>query len=210
MKKSLYLVFMLILTIPLYGCSEEKVKGNVQDAKNSESEMEGETEPVTFKVEGKEIILKMSTILSDQVEILLPESFDVMDEEQAKLKYPGERRPTLIYTNENATVNIAFNHTENKASNEQMEDVLKGMVDTFKNMYPSAEWLNKEVYEIHGKNVASMELITPAMDTEIYNLMFMMELDGKLLLGTVNSTKEQMEDWQPIAKEMMKSINIAD
>ncbi|WP_221568768.1 hypothetical protein [Alkalihalobacillus sp. TS-13] len=191
--------------------SEEKGKGNDQDDPNPESsEMKEETDSVTFQVEGEEINLKRSTILSDQVEILLPESFDVMDEEQAKLKYPGERRPTLIYTNENATVNIAFNHTENKASNKQMEEVLKGMVETFENMYPSAEWLNKEVYEIHGKNVASMELITPAMDTEIYNFMFMMELDGKLLLATVNSTKEQMEDWQPIAKEMMKSINMVD
>lgn len=50
-----------------------------------------------------------------------------------------------------------------------------------------------------------MELLSLAADTEIYNLIWFTDLDGKLLLSTFNCTKEQMDDWKPIAKTIMES-----
>ncbi|MFY7729462.1 MAG: hypothetical protein ACOVRN_08100 [Flavobacterium sp.] len=53
-----------------------------------------------------------------------------------------------------------------------------------------------------------IELVTPALDTDIYNLMFFTDLNGKLLICTFNCTKKDMEEWTPVAKEIMNSLEV--
>jgi len=154
------------------------------------------------------IELETKSLLDDQVELKIPVGFEIMSEEMMKLKYPSERRPTLIYTNESGGINVALNLTENAASQELIPAYKDNLVKTFKNIYPSAEWKDNGVKEINGKKVGYLELVTPAIDTEIYNLMFFTDLDGKLLLCTFNCTKESIDEWTPTAKEIMNSLNI--
>ena len=84
----------------------------------------------------------------------------------------------------------------------------KDFVNTFEIRYPSAEWKDSGIKTINGKEVGYLELVTPAIDTEIYNLMFFTDLDGKLLLCTFNCTKKSIDEWTPTAKEIMNSLKI--
>jgi hypothetical protein len=160
-------------------------------------------EPTSKKVE-----LEKRSIISDKVEILLPKDFTVMSEEMAKLKYPKERRPTLIFTDDEASVNVAFNYTVSKITDKEIGEFKALTKKNMENIYPSATWIKDDVVPINNKNVGILELTTPAIDTNIYNLMFFMELDGRILLASVNCTEEQMPEWQPIAHEIMESIKI--
>ncbi|MBK8495133.1 MAG: hypothetical protein IPL50_08915 [Chitinophagaceae bacterium] len=65
--------------------------------------------------------LEKKEILEGKVEILLPKHFGIMPEEMLLLKYPSANRPTLVYSDENGTVNIAFNLTASRASQQQLE-----------------------------------------------------------------------------------------
>ncbi len=152
--------------------------------------------------------LETKSLLNDKVELKIPKDFDIMSEELMKLKYPSERRPTLVYSNESGGINVALNLTQNQASQQLIPAYQDNFVQTFKNLYPSAEWKDSGVKMINGKKVGFIELVTPAMDTEIYNLMFFTDLDGKLLLCTFNCTKESIDEWTPIAKEIMNSMKI--
>jgi len=152
--------------------------------------------------------LETKSLLNDKVELKIPKDFDIMSEELMKLKYPSERRPTLVYSNESGGINVALNLTQNQASQQLIPAYQDNFVQTFKNLYPSAEWKDSGVKMINGKKVGFLELVTPAMDTEIYNLMFFTDLDGKLLLCTFNCTKESIDEWTPIAKEIMNSMKI--
>jgi hypothetical protein len=131
-----------------------------------------------------------------------------MSEEMAKLKYPSERRPTLIYTNDEASVNVAFNQTITRITDNKINDFKQAVSKSFENLYPSAKWIKNNVIKINNKNVGVLELITPALDGKVYNLTFFMEIDGKVLLSSFNCTEKQMEEWQPIAHEIMQSIKI--
>jgi hypothetical protein len=131
-----------------------------------------------------------------------------MDEETIKIKYPGERRPTLVYTNESGAINVALNHTKHKASQDLIDTYKDTFVSTFKSSFPSADWKGSGVTEINGRKVGYLELITPAVDTDIYNLLFFTDLDGKLLLCTFNCTKKNLKEWKPAAKEIMQSLKI--
>lgn len=154
------------------------------------------------------IELEKRTILNNKVDILLPKEFEIMSEEMMKLKYPSERRPTLVYTDKTGSVNIAFNHTTNKATQSQIDAYKDTFVSTFKNLYPSAEWLGTGTKEINGRKVGYMELITPAIDTKIYNLIFFTDFDGRLLLSTFNCVVEKQKGWHPSAQQIMNSLMI--
>lgn len=154
------------------------------------------------------IELETRSLLNDKVELKVPKGFKIMSEEMMKTKYPSESRPTLIYTDETGGINVALNLTQSQASQEMIPSYQEYMVQTFKNLYPSAEWKGSGMKTINGKKVGYLELVTPAMDTEIYNLMFLTDVDGKLLLVTFNCTKKSINEWTPVAKEIMNSLKV--
>ncbi|WP_055149425.1 hypothetical protein [Jiulongibacter sediminis] len=154
------------------------------------------------------IDLETKLLLNDKVELKVPKDFDIMSEELMQLKYPSERRPTLVYSNESGGINVALNLTQSPASQQLIPVYKDNFVRTFKNLYPSAEWKDSGVKTIDGRKVGYLELITPAIDTEIYNLMFFTDLDGQLLLCTFNCTRKSIEEWTPTAKEIMNSLKI--
>lgn len=152
--------------------------------------------------------LEKQSILDGKVEILLPTNFDIMSEEMARVKYPSDRRPTLIYTEETGSINIAFNHIASAASQQQIEAYKNNFVATFGKLYPSAEWKGSGVKEINGRKVGYLEFITPAIDTKVYNLIFFTDLEAKLLMCTFNCVVEKQEEWVMPAKKIMDSITI--
>lgn len=152
--------------------------------------------------------LEIKSLLNDKVELKIPKEFNKMSEELMNIKYPSERRPTLVYSNESGGINVALNLTQNQASQEMIAAYKDNLVKSFKNVYPSAEWKDSGVKTINGKKVGYLELVTPAIDTEIYNLMFFTDLDGKLLLCTFNCTKKSIDEWTSTAKEIMNSLKI--
>ena len=154
------------------------------------------------------IELELKSLLSDKVELKIPKKFNIMPEELMKLKYPSERRPTLVYSNESGVINVALNLTQSKASQDLIEPYVENFVNTFKKMYPSAEWKGSGVKEINGQKVGYLKLITPAIDTKIYNVMFFTDMEGKLLLSTFNCTENSITEWEQTADEIMNSLKI--
>ncbi len=154
------------------------------------------------------IDLEIKSLLNDKVELKIPKRFDIMSEKMAKMKYPSERRPTIVYTNESGGINVGLNLTKSKASQENISSFKDMMLKTFKNAYPSAEWIDNGVKEINGRKVGYLEMVTPAIDTKIYNLIFFTDVDGQLLLCTFNCTEKNIKEWKPVAKEIMTSIKI--
>ncbi|OEF99135.1 hypothetical protein BHF71_10045 [Vulcanibacillus modesticaldus] len=181
-------------------------KTNDYDGKESESGIKMGSETNSFNIQ--DIKLERKEVLSNKVSILIPDSFKKMSEELMKIKYPKENRPTLVYTNEDATVNIAFKVTENEIRPEQIQGFKEIIKNNLQEVYSTDGLVKDGVYEINGKTIGMIEYKTPADDTEIYNYIFFTDLDNKLLLSTINFTTEKKEVWQPIAEEIMNSLEI--
>ncbi len=154
------------------------------------------------------ITLVPKLLLDNKVELKIPADFGIMNDEMMKLKYPSERRPTLVYSNTSGGINVAVNLTKSKANQDLITTYMDSFVRTFKNIYPTAEWKDSGVTVINGRKVGYQELITPALDTKIYNLMFFTDLDGQLLLCTFNCVEKNIKEWEPYAKEIMQSLTI--
>jgi hypothetical protein len=151
--------------------------------------------------------LAMKTVLGGKVGILIPETFAVMKEDMLKLKYPSGNRPSLVYTNDDGTINIAFSQTPEKASQKDIPELTNTSMKMYKSLYKSATWYSNGVATINGKKVGYLEFLTPAIDTKIYNMIFFTDCGGRLLLCTFNCTERQMKNWTPVGKKIMKSLS---
>jgi len=148
------------------------------------------------------------SLLEDKIRIRLPKSFTVMSPEIAAIKFPSERRPGLIYSNSTASISISFNHTNNNVLEDQINEAKNSMLQVLKKLQPSAVWLEDGVKTIAGKNIGYFDFLTKAIDTDIYNFMFLVELDGRLLMCNFNCTVNEMEDWKFVARGIMESLRI--
>lgn len=155
-----------------------------------------------------DIPLEIKTVLDGKISLKIPAGFEIMDEDFLKIKYPTGNRPAVAYTNETGGINVAFNHTQNPASQEQLPQYQEQFVKTFKAIYKGAEWHGSGIREVNGRKVGHVELITQAADSKIYNLIFFTDVEGKLLICTFNCMEKHLGDWSSVGHEIMRSLKV--
>ncbi|MES0488542.1 MAG: hypothetical protein ABUK01_01020 [Leptospirales bacterium] len=152
----------------------------------------------------------ITKIFNYKVSILIPKNMKRMTKKMMEIKYPAQNRPTLVFTNESGSINVAFNHTTTKLQQKDIESLTEYMEQTFLQAYSDAKILDKGVKVIHDRKVGFIEVITPASDTEIYNLIFFTNFKGTMLLSTFNCTVAEAKDWQRTAYKIRESLKIND
>jgi hypothetical protein len=150
--------------------------------------------------------LETRLFLGGMVEMLVPTAFRPMPEDILKLKYPMERRPTLVLANHAGSVSLALNHTRDPLPSKKLTEAHSAFDRMFRNMYPSAHWFRSELTSLNGRQFILLELRTPGLDTEIRNLMLATSVDERLLLITVNMTKDLEAEWLDVANRMIRSV----
>lgn len=152
--------------------------------------------------------LESITALNGRISLLAPKAFGPMPQHTLELKYPSSRRPSEVLSDETGGISLAFNLTHNRVQANQLAQAHSSISGMFRNLYPSATWIRSEMIEQNGASFFVMELTTPALDTEIHNILYGTSVDDRLLLATFNTTLEQAEQWLPLGQKMMASLRI--
>ena len=139
----------------------------------------------------------------DGFKIKIPSEFKIMSDEIVNVKYPNGNAPSLVYTNDKTTINVALVMNDVAMKNSQIEEYVKTMESTYKN-YSKDVKLN--FWERNNHKIGEMEFTTEGSDTEIYNHIIAFSVNDKLRLVNFNCTKEQMSEWQEVSKFIMDSI----
>jgi hypothetical protein len=203
--------FVLAILLIEFKCSTEK-KSNVEnkesgsiDSVQKELVVHGDKE----KNASNDSFLTRKPVLRNKVELFLPTSFNLMDAESVSLKYPSKQSGDFeVYTNADGNINIAFEHLPDKAT---MNDLPK-LRELFEQQFnhPSIDFRKSEIKKINGRDFIVIEMVTPAADTEVYNLMFVTSSGGRLLMGTFNCTVDKLKEWQPLAERILGSVKVRD
>jgi hypothetical protein len=156
------------------------------------------------------VTLAERSLLGDRLTLLVPESFTRMGDEMLRRKYPSERRPTLVLTNREGSVNVAVNHTQDALQPSQIAEAHASLEQTFRRVYPSARWERSEVVSLGGRDFFVLDLRTPSMDTEVRNIMAGTSLDGRLLLIAFNCTREMETEWGAVGQRIVESARLAE
>jgi len=154
------------------------------------------------------IWLEPQTVLGGEIALLIPHGFDVMSDEMLRSKYPSEPRPTLVYSNDTGSVNIAINHTNDRMPPDRIAAFHTYIDTVFRRTYPSATWYRSEVTAINDRTWFVLDLRTPAIDTEVRNIMAATSLEDRLLLVSFNVTRELERDWLAPGHKIVHSLRV--
>ena len=218
-------ISVMFAALVLTGCgSDEAVKGEKEEniagqeinqkqstLKENEQETQQDLQKIdlnqsSVNIDGEDIPVIDQSILEGKITLRMPKLFSIMSPELASIKYPSEQRPTVIYTDESTTINLAFSLTTSALSDTGVAEFQEAMIDALEQAQPSAEWLDTDVIEINDKKIGLLEVITPAADGDIFNFMFFASVDGQALIGTFNCFKEDLETWRPVAMAMIETL----
>ena len=139
----------------------------------------------------------------DGFKIKIPSEFKIMSDEIVNIKYPNGNAPSLVYTNDKTTINVALVMNDVAMKNSQIEEYVKTMESTYKNY---SKDIKLKFWERNNHKIGEMEFTTQSSDTEIYNHIIVFSVDSKLRLVNFNCTKEEMSEWQEVSKFIVDSI----
>ncbi|GEM_PF-1356610 len=150
-------------------------------------------------------------LLGGRLLAFLPRAFRLLTPEEARLKFPSEHRPSIIYADDEGAITIAFSLSDYTLTEEGVPDFTEEMVKLLRSMQPIRRWIGHRVTErADGQAMGCCEFISPALDEPLYNYMAFVVLDGQALMCSFNCTERAMALWQPLAHRMMHSLALAD
>jgi len=158
---------------------------------------------------GQVLEFREREIIKNLLWMWLPDGFGPLSGELAKLKYPNENRPDVIYTNPATTINVTFSHKTDRLEEGQEEEIRDYMAEIVQRLHPSSSIIEKMTTEADGCRLAWFDFVTPAIDTDIYNIMFFTSLHGRLLMGGCNCLDEDKEDWKELFVQMIGTVRFA-
>lgn len=140
------------------------------------------------------------------VELNLPAAMRFMTQQEIRGKY--SQVPQAAFTDSTITVNLIVNHAPNPVTRATLPAVLAQVSQQIRQATPIVEWLREEIIPVKGRPVGVLSFVSQAIDTQIYNMMFMTEVDGRLWIASYNCTIDKMERGQADANAMVRSLTL--
>lgn len=151
----------------------------------------------------------MQPLLDGKVMIAVPREFELMSDEMARLKYPSERRPPIIFTNTEGTVNITVRPTTQNVTNGTIDLARTTLTESFRSIYPSGN-VGSTLFDLGDRTAFFIRMTTPAVDSEIRNMIMGAAVDDRLVLFGFNVTRELESKWLDVGTIILMTILIFD
>ena len=153
----------------------------------------------------------MDTLL--KVSIYMPENFFQLADDIKKMIYPAGNAPSHVFAGEDINFQMALSQTVHKVPDSGMKEFVDTSAQILQAIGPKVTIVEKIVEEKIDDNGESFHIgmiafVSRAVDMMVYNIQYFVSIDGQLLLGTINFPSKFKKRMIPIAKEMIRSIEI--
>ena len=142
--------------------------------------------------------------LDDKVSIMLPDTFVDMPHEIAKIKYPSEQRPQIIKMNDDASVNFTFSLYDTPFNERQIESALSQFQGIIHKVNPALIFYDVVILE--EKNLGWFDFKSYGLDEQMYNVMYITPIEGKMLHGIFNCMYRDILEWKDAVRQVMLSV----
>lgn len=134
-----------------------------------------------------------------------------LEDRYIDLKYPAYKaKNKIILTNEQTTINFMFDFTEGEIEVDKLELARDQLLELLQKSKPSLIILEKSFIKTEYLDISYFEIVTPALDKDIYNFIYFFALDNKLVMSTFNCFDDEKSWWQPIIKQVIETIKIVE
>lgn len=154
----------------------------------------------------RDIVFETVRLFRGQMEIGLPEGFVDMPDYLAKKKYPSKYRPPVILMSKDALVNYGFRLTEFPLAKTQLTRAIEEFLQNSKRVMPAAHFSEIRYIDRAGGQTAYFSYDVPTADTDIFQIIYVTDIEGKLLHGIFNCLLQERENWEEIALSSIRSV----
>ena len=140
--------------------------------------------------------------------IYMPDIMRKMPEEFARIKYPSEYRPDIIFTTLDLSVNIGFNVLGNGFQTKDIQKVAERMMAAIQRSNPSFQFY--EIEEIKKGAGCYFAFRSHAIDVDIYTMILIFPIGNNLIQSNFNCLYQQSSDWRRVIRLMWESIEEFD
>lgn len=155
--------------------------------------------------------------ITKEISVQLPKDFMPLPDAEIARKYPAATKPLAVYTSPDG--NIDFSVTQKRSTFRADDlDMLRefykaNLLETFTNI----DFIRQEVTEIKGRKFIVFEFVSRLADergtTNLkpmhkYSIIQYTIIGNRLQIYTLHIPFQMKNDWQPVAREIMGSINI--
>ena len=157
-------------------------------------------------INGEQIDFQETPLFHEKMTILLPATFVDMPQKIARIKYPSEQRTQISKTELLGSTNFAFNLFDKAIKPAQMKSAADGMKSILKKVNPANIFYESGTEPLGETMLSWFEFKGHGIDTQIYYIMFLPSIGGKLLHGIFNCAVADMEAWKEAAFQVIRSI----
>lgn len=170
--------------------------------------------------------------INKRIKITVPKAFYRMSDQDIVKTYGMSRIPTAVYSNRERDINISINEIQDTIAAEKTADHYEATKDYSKRslklekeflksslraQYENINFLTDTIVEKDGKNFTVIEFTGKIVGenkkgdktrSELYTYMqFTFHKQNKYVFN-MSLPQDKMEEWQPVAHEVMNSVNI--
>lgn len=158
-------------------------------------------------IAGEPYTFERTKLFDDKMSMVLPCGFQDMPAAASKLKYPSENRPQIIKCNQDGSVSWAFNLLSMTCKKEELIVRIHEMKTALKRVNPAYLFFELNQFDVtDNTRVCQFDFRSYALDMDIYNIMFISNIGGRLAMGTFNCPDEMNDAWKPLAFQMVQTV----
>ena len=143
-------------------------------------------------------------ILDERAEAMLPDTFVDMPANLARLKYMSEQRPQIIKTSLDTTVNFTFSLYGIELPEEEIDSTVHQFKNLIQKVNPACVF--DEIVTEKEQGVGWFDFKSFGVDEQIYNIMYVKPIGGRLLHGVFNCMYRDMAEWKDAAIQVIYSV----
>ena len=148
-----------------------------------------------------EMKMQRQNIPQLNLSVEIPQTLTPMSDEMAKIKYPSENRPQVIYGDERGKASLGISAGRHALPASQIDMAKEATVKMLANFKPQAEAVT-----VDGHKAWLITFRSQAPDTEILNMMLMTSQNDKAVQVAFNMTKDLEAQYQDVARATLMSL----
>ena len=103
---------------------------------------------------------------------------------------------------------LAYNFTSSAIDDNGIPAFTDKMLAVLKTNRKDIEFIDDGILLQEGKNIGYIKFISQAKDQKVFNYMFYISMDNRLLLFTFNCISKLRKKWEAKADEMVASLRL--
>ena len=121
-------------------------------------------------------------LFEDKFSVMLPDEFVIMLPEIMETKYISEKKPDVIYTSLDGSVNFSFNLLQTSSGENDMHYTINMLKTMIKNMNPAYIFFeDRKIENAAGSSISLSQFKSYGMDEAAYNILYMLSMDKYFL-----------------------------